>query len=382
MLQRYGVSVSGPHRLLGLLVAVIAVGIPAGAGAQSGPVPLTDAANSPLERAAFVALPAVYQVDVEVRVDALVAGSRRVKVNEVLRFGGTGFGVAPGWVVTARHVARPRARDVVDGVLEEALVSGLPADRSGIRPITRTRIFLTRARTEAVPLEVPERRPEPIRARLGPEDRSGDMALLTIADREAPTLPLYDDVRDGTPVATIGFGRGSDAVPAVQRGTLDGARTTRPGGDTRFGGLVDVDVAPGDSGGPALDSEGQVHGVVLRPATERDTPVVGRTQTILDLLGDRAGTAGANTSTSDFAAAMDAFWRREYGDAQRRLSALGTRYDDPALVALEERRASRLAIAPFRVSGPSRFRGALLALGAMAAFAAVAFGVLRLTARD
>jgi hypothetical protein len=369
-----------PPVILALCACLLAA--PARAAGPEIPEQLTlaDSATTALERAAFVALPAVYQVDVEVPIVALRVGKRRVKVDAQYASRGTAFGVTPGLVVTARHVVIPRRRDLIARALAESRVAGISPDQAGLTPITgASRIVLSRARTEAVPLEASDRgRPVPIVADLRSDDRSGDMALLAIDDRDSPVLPRRDDVRDGAPVAVIGFGGGSDAVPSARHATLDGSRVTEKSGDPRFGGLVGIDVLPGDSGAPVLDDSGRVHGVVLRPATEQDTPVIGRIQTIRDLLLAEPEAGLTNTATDDFRAAMEAFWRRDYERAAGLLAPQLTRYTDAALVSLEERRSDRLAVAPFRVSGPSRVQGALLALGAMALFAAVLFGAFRL----
>jgi hypothetical protein len=74
---------------------------------------------------------------------------------------------------------------------------------------------------------------------------------------------------------------------------------------------------------------------------------------------------------------MMAFWARDYRQAERRLTALTDAYTDTALIRCERDRAAALATTAYTISGPSRTRGAILALGAMAALAAAILGILR-----
>ncbi len=359
-----------------------AVPAPLAAAAVAGqPLTVDDTAQAAVERAAFVALPATYELRAAIRVVALVAGRRRLPIGRDLEFRGSAFGVAPGRVATARHLVVPSARTLATAAIETFRPPGLDASTPGLRVVARpVAVTLTRARTEATALEIP-RRPVPIAATLLGSDRAGDVALLSTPDVHAPALALFDDVRSGVRVALVGFGAGARAVPAVRAATLDGLRRTARTGDRRYGGLREDVVRPGDSGGPVVDDQGRARGIVLRAQTGRASAVVGRTQTIRDLLDSHPDPAAPapNETTREFRQAMELFWRRDYPRAATRLAELEARYRDAALVTYERTRAERLAGATYTVDGPARARAALLAFAATALIVAVVLGALRVS---
>lgn len=355
----------------GTLVAAVAAAL--GATASTAAVLPHDNATAALERAAFVALPAVYEVRGDIQIDAIDTGARRISVNRRIPFRGTAFGVAPGRVVTALHLISPPVGLVLDELraLGVRLPAATPKTRLLAQPVTT--VTLTRARSAS---ECLEGAPTPIPADVvETTDVNGDLALLEIADTGAPTLDLDDGQTAQTPVAAIGFGDQGGATPAIRLGTV--SATAAIGQDDRFA-ILDVAVVRGDSGGPVVDVDGRSHGVVLRRATDQVRPVMAQAKSIRELLADDNITAaGPSGATRDFRDAMTAFWAREYAVAERRLGALEERFTDTALIRCERTRAATLATSPYAISGPSRLRGAILALGAMAAIAAAILGILR-----
>jgi len=105
-------------------------------------------------------------------------------------------------------------------------------------------------------------------------DVGNDLAALQVTAADLPYLPLGDSdaVEPGRPVKVLGFPFGrqvevakradSGAVPevTVTAGSLSAARANEQG-ETRFL-QTDATVSPGNSGGPMLDEDGYVVGVV------------------------------------------------------------------------------------------------------------------------
>ena len=353
-----------------VVTAAAAFGVPASATA----VLPRDSATVALERAAFIALPAVYEVRGEIRIDAIDMGDRRIGVNRTIPLRGTAFGVAPGRVVTALHLIRPP----VDRVLDELRTLGvqrLPTATQATRVVAQpvTTVTLARARSASECLEgAPTAIPADV---VQTTDANGDLVLLEIADTAAPTLDLDDSQTAETAVAAIGFGDQGDATPAIRTGTV--SATAAIGQDDRFA-ILDVPVVRGDSGGPVVDVAGRSRGVVLRRATDQVEPVMAQAKSVRELLAqDDITAAGPSDATDDFRDAMTAFWARDYTVAERRLGTLTETFTDTALIRCERARAATLATTSYAISGPSRLRGAILALGVMAAVAATILGILR-----
>ena len=357
---------------LGGLVALLAAATASAAAAAVA----DDRAATPLERAAFVAMPAVYDLVTEQRIDALIVGKRRVRVDQDVAIRGTAFGVSPGRVVATRHVVAPPRRQLIEATIAVAGLSGIPTDPTRVRVVAHGRrtLSLTPARTAAAASGASPPTVEAGVERLS--DRATDLALLEIADIDAPTLALDDALTKGTPVAAIGFGAQPLAIPAVRLGTLDGPRVREGTADDGFGGF-EGEVVRGDSGAPVIDAEGQAHGVVLRLRTDT-APVIVRAQRVLELLKADRATGGESAAITDFRTAMGAFWRRDYRSAAARLKVLRDAGSGGAFIRDEYERATALADTGYTVRAPSRGRRAIVAIGAMATLLAAALGALRI----
>ncbi len=356
-----------------VLVALAALAAGTWAAAAAA---VDDRAATPLERGAFVAMPAVYDLFMDQRVDAIVVAGRRTRVGRTISIHGTAFGVAPGRVVTARHVVSPTRREIAKLVAVPGLA--IPSDPAKVR------IVATRPRTlTLVPAHAPgdpdAATPSRVRAKVAElSDAVTDLALLRIPDTDAPTLALNDTLTRGTPAAVIGFGGQAQGIPAVRAGTLDGPREIEGTDNDGFGGF-EGEVLPGDSGAPVVDSAGQAHGVVLRLDTKTaPTPVIARAESVRKLLAQDGATPAENAATSQFRAAMSAFWRRDYAPAATNLALLNDAGPAIPLVRYEQARANRLKDAPYAVRVPSRRRGVILAVGAMATLSAAALGAIRI----
>ena len=122
---------------------------------------------------------------------------------------------------------------------------------------------------------------------------TADLALIRIRAPAAPALPLDEAASSGTPVVTIGFGVGSsldgpvrgENEPAMRRGRLSrtGTLEAEDGEEPRQAIAISVPVERGDSGGPVVDGDGRVRGIVTqrsrggrhRRAGDRGAPAAG-----------------------------------------------------------------------------------------------------------
>jgi S1-C subfamily serine protease len=167
---------------------------------------------------------------------------------------GSGFVVAPsGLVLTSRHV-----------VAEEEAKSRFREEEAEVTVENR--------RIEVVIGEGSGRRT--LDAWVAAADEELDLAALQVTAADLPYLPLGDSdaIEAGRPVKVLGFPFGrqvevgktsrSEAMPTVTvtAGSLAAAREDDEGGRRYL--QTDASVNPGNSGGPMLDEDGYVVGVV------------------------------------------------------------------------------------------------------------------------
>lgn len=353
---------------------------PAGAvAASTDPSGVNDQAQTPLERAAFIALPATYQVNVTIRIRGIRTGRQITPLDRELNLEGAAFGVASEYLVTARHLVAPSNARLLDELGRDDLDPGTSRVLADpVESVTLWQASTERAATEATDAA-------PIRGDVGDattrrlSDPLTDLALIRIADSAAPTLRLDDGASAGTEVAMLGFGGAGPlrAIPTVRFGSLLGIPPVE-GTDARPFVALDLPVALGDSGAPVVGATGRVHGVVLRRGGGDDTdpsipPVMARADAVRSLLRDAGVRNEESSATMTFRRGMEAFWRRDYAEAAEILGGLSS-----PLARYQESHAGRLASARYTLTSTPSPRGVAISLGLAAALLAGMLALIRM----
>jgi MYXO-CTERM domain-containing protein len=201
--------------------------------------------------------------------------------------------IAPNLLLTARHCVSPGTGD--DHVLCGESVLGEPYPASAFfatnapQPRDDSRFF------KAIDVRVPVQ---------GGDTCGYDLALI-ILDQNVPSsismpaVPRIDrEVVPGEPYTAVGYGVNEDGNSTGSRMQRDGLSIEcQPGScgsgveSTEF--LGETGICSGDSGGPALDADGKVVGVVSRGGPDCSTPVYGTVTAWRDFLTETAEEAAA-----------------------------------------------------------------------------------------
>jgi S1-C subfamily serine protease len=111
-----------------------------------------------------------------------------------------------------------------------------------------------------------------VQGRVVARDEDRDLAIVRIAAQTLPTVRLGDStaLRTGEDVIAIGYALNLPGEPSVSRGLVSGVRDAQRT-DLKYI-QTDAAVNPGNSGGPLLNTRGEVVGIV----TSRITSDAGR----------------------------------------------------------------------------------------------------------
>lgn len=112
----------------------------------------------------------------------------------------------------------------------------------------------------------------------GKEIPGKDVAILKLSGHNLPTLPMSSEtVRSGDPMHVIGypgkvtfsdtFSEESQSEPSLTQGTVSSVRDMKGGWQVI---QTDAAIAPGNSGGPALDQKGHVVGIATFQIKDSD----------------------------------------------------------------------------------------------------------------
>ncbi len=379
-----------------LVTAVVLIGAlsPTAMGDIPAGVPDELSANR-LDRAALIAMPSVWKVDVTAHMRALRTLSGAVvtlpPAARTVHREGTAFGVTPeGHLVTAAHVAEPAAGDLAEiAYLQKLALEGKPHDdaiaerwvkRTGAVPVGLGPLSLVVRPAAAGAAAAHDHAASP---RIVTTDWLRDLTVLRVPGiHDAPSLGLDRGVDAGTPIATLGFG-GADHFAAPQRGALVPAVRTGLIGQTgpvekaplRILTLITNEVQHGDSGGPVVDEQGRVRGVVLvrrRDGGGAMTP----TEELVRVLDSAGVHAWEGRTQTLYRGALASMSRYDLAGARRGLRGALASYPDHGLATYEMARLDQLAHARVRLAGEPWYRGGFTVVGISALVIAIILGVL------
>ncbi len=343
---------------------------------------LDDGATSPLDRAAMRSLPSVYRVTVRVNVAQLADDRHRVRIARTVEFTGTAFGAGPNAIVTARHLVRPAASTLL-AALQDLRVPGTTGfDPNDVR-VTSSSVAITLRRASPRGGATTDVLPATI-AQTTSSGADADLALLRTQTTIGPSLVLDDQTSRDTPIAILGYGNQRGGLePAVRPGTIDISAKIQGSDDEDLVALRGMSAASGDSGGPVIDAQGHVHGVLIRRALSGESlAFMTRSSSIRRLASNASMTLATTPSQSDFAFGMNAFWDRDYTASAQALTRTAIRLPDSAWIAAQAARASELADADYRVVRTEPWRLPLIVAGLMALAMTVALAIRFWTMED
>lgn len=366
---------------LALIVAVAAL-LVAARPAPAAP----DLAGDPLARATLLALPSVYRVDVTLRIPAIrTSNGQRIGLGHggTVAERGTATAVAPdGWLVTAAHLVDPDPRTLArigyqrwqaaQGVAVSDADAHAWAIDAGAKAVGARVLGIRVSQADPGTGFFETRRWTGVVERTA---ANADLSLIRIGAPGAPALPLEDAVSLGTPVVTIGYGRGSawdkpnrsEGEPAVRRGRLE--RTGILSGPRRKATVVSTDIQRGDSGGPAVDAGGNVRGIVVLRG--EGGGIIEQAAAVRRLLEEEGLDSRPGPAGTAYRRGMAAMWRLDLPAAQRQFAATLQTFPDHTLAHTEAMRVADLAVARYTLTSERR-RNLLLAVGILAALAGLA----------
>lgn len=129
-----------------------------------------------------------------------------------------------------------------------------------------------------------------------------DVAVLDVPDLDAPPLPLQPEVEAGASMVVVGYPGGGRLrqEPARVRGEMEVLGLDIYGEQTVLRDVVSLrsDVRPGNSGGPLLNKDGQMSGLIFAASlTTQDTGYALAVSSLAEALAAAEGGAAEPVST-------------------------------------------------------------------------------------
>ncbi len=351
--------------------------------------------TEPLQRGVLLSLGSIYRVETTVSVDALRTDSGKGTtyplgpIHQVTLLG-TAFAVAPsGVLVTDAHVAAPFGASLAVAAAplalaqigefgQEAAYEAWVSDNSVV-PVGVETVGMSVWRATASPSARGTEIPAHVIA--GSIEQDPDLALLQLGDHKVvPALMLNDGSETiDTPIATIGYGVGTPTtlglpttlVPDVKYGQIGPSNTkpvaAAPGQTLTY---VSTPIVHGDSGGPTIDENADVYGIVRFPYL---TGGLIEQSTSIGALLTRMHVTNTNGPVfNEFQQGMEDLWAGNYAGAEIRFA--DTLAADPThpLAAQEQQLAVRLARVKPAPGRPGWWRVLFVGIAIVAAAAALA----------
>lgn len=309
-----------------------------------------------MERAVVLGGPAVVFIDTSVKVKVVlvyqnpdaVSGLGSLRRSYSFDYAtGSGFVVNPnGAIVTASHVVEPEQqrirnyaanRLVLEGYGYNYPDGGSPFDQYDL-PLGYQNVLLqqcyravactftiTPIVTVFTPVDIAQTQlpvGSPARVLTSTGFDATDVAILQTNGTNMPTVPLAStamDLQSGDEITALGFpgsSRDNLETGVTQPNKVFGnVSNIRPEGTSS---LIEVDanIEPGMSGGPAVDGDGDVVGLIsfalLQSSGESGAKYLRTVDDIKTAMAAAGVEASRGPADSAFEAAMDAFWNRHY----------------------------------------------------------------------
>jgi serine protease Do len=236
--------------VLGLVALVLAVCADAQVPQEKASVDPLQWLNASLEQVSTKVSPAVVHIEV-VSYGPLADEDDEAKVQPLTRQRGSGSGVIVdpgGYIVTAFHVVEGARRIRVE--LDGRVHSETPAGRTD-----------------------DNKRKSSFEARIVGTFKDADVAVLKIDTQDLPTVSFSepDNLRQGQLVAALGSPAGLRS--SLSLGVVSSVAQQIEPDDSMVYIQTDAALAPGSSGGPLVDVQGEMVGMNVAIATERGREV-------------------------------------------------------------------------------------------------------------
>jgi S1-C subfamily serine protease len=345
--------------LSALLLTALVVAAPATSSAADAPAPTSE------ERAAVLAEPGVVLIDSSFKVTVRLKlpdgwrfrGKSTYSHTYATGYSGTGFVVNPaGLIVTASHVIEADEQEIRENAAESVrrdleTRSDDPDFRESLResmPDCVQQIACVFTIKRSVDVYVPvtvagTSMSKPLKARVLKSSSfdEADVAVLQVAGTNMPTVALATtvaDLRSGHSLTVLGFPGVSDYLeegqtqPAKLFGRVSNVRTAD---GSKLVEASITGIARGTSGGPAVDDDGNVIGLISYVTLDDGATAQVYLRTVDDIRTTLRGAGPLQAARGEvdtvFAQAMEYYWNHHYTAALPAFQKVLNLYDSHPL---------------------------------------------------